>query len=80
MIYHRFSSFEKSTMECVPDNRLPLVRFLLAGFVTIAFALQAVSNPSGNPIYFRVFTDLEFYATIFAIAALLRAHHAAQVS
>eukprot|EP00347_Sterkiella_histriomuscorum_P006953 403350807 len=79
MIYHSFAHFEKSTMSCIADDKLPIVRFVLAGFVGVSFLLQAISNPSGNPIYLRVLSDLEFYATIFAIAGLLLAHKASAV-
>ena len=79
LIYHKFASFEKSTMACVQDEKLPLVRFILAGLVAVSIILQAVSNPYGSPIYYRVLTDLEFYATILAIAALLQAHKASEV-
>jgi hypothetical protein len=71
MIYHSFAHFEKSTIKCIPDSKLPLVRFILGFFVCIAIGLQAYSNPSGKPIYLRVLTDLEFYSTIFAVLGLL---------
>lgn len=79
MIYHSFAHFEKSSIKSIPDNHLPIVRFVLAGFVAVSIVLQALSNPSGAKIYWRVLTDLEFYATFFAIAGLLMAHRASKI-
>ncbi|CDW90522.1 UNKNOWN [Stylonychia lemnae] len=79
MIYHSFAHFEKSSIAKIPDHHLPIIRIVLAVIVFFCMILQGLSNPSGTAIYKRLFTDLEFYATFFAILGLLMAHRASKV-
>jgi hypothetical protein len=49
------------------------------GLVSVAIILQAFSNPYDGTIYMRVLTDLEFWATIFALVGLILAERASSV-
>lgn len=80
MIYHRFAKFEKSSLKCIPDERLPLLRFILIALVGVSIGLQAYANTFKEPIYKRVLTDIEFYASILAFVGLIQAHQASKVS
>jgi hypothetical protein len=74
------AKFEKSTMKCVPDARLPLLRLILMLLVVVSIVFQALANTFKVPIYWRVLTDIEFWATISALLALYYAHRASSVS
>ena len=79
MIYHRFAHFEKSTIAKIPDQHLPIIRIILAVIVFICMILQFLANPTKTAFYYRLLTDVELYATFFAILGLILAHRASKV-
>ena len=80
MIYHNFAYFEKSSVSCISDKRLPLVRLILGIMVTLAFIDLILFDPYDGKIWIRLMCDLELYAGFFAILAIILAHRASAVT
>lgn len=80
MIYHHFAHFEKSSMECIPDRRLPILRLILGIAALITFITSIIFDPYEGMILTRLVTDIELYALFFAVLSFIFAHNAARVN